>query len=176
MNIKGFFKDKRNVATFTSILILIVILTIYIATSHSKYVVEKGLKFDLEIIESEVWNQSILTTEEELNEVANTYEEVKISSESDVIDNEENGIDNIYQTKLINNSNETEVNEDINLNTEEDIENGDTNNNDLNNSTMDNIEEREENTELVEDTENVVDEKVEETTEENIETENTITE
>lgn len=69
MNIKGFFKDKRNVATITFILIITVILTLYIATSYSKYILEKELKFDLKITESTEWNKRTLITGEELNDI-----------------------------------------------------------------------------------------------------------
>ena len=66
MNIRKFFNNKRNIAT---LLILMVIFTIYVATSQSKYVLEKELNFNLEIIESEEWNKRTLITGEELNEV-----------------------------------------------------------------------------------------------------------
>lgn len=69
MNIRDYFKNKRNVATFTFILIITVILTLYIATSHSKYVLEKELKFDLQITESEEWNKRTVITGKDLNDI-----------------------------------------------------------------------------------------------------------
>lgn len=70
MNIKEYFKNKRNVATFTFVLIITVILTLFVATSHSKYVLEKELKkFDLNIIESEEWDKRTLITGKDLNDI-----------------------------------------------------------------------------------------------------------
>lgn len=69
MRIKEFFNKKINVAWFKAVLIMIAVLTICVATSHSKYVLEKELTFNLKIIESEEWNKRTLITGEELNKI-----------------------------------------------------------------------------------------------------------
>lgn len=69
MRIKEFFNKKINVAWVTAVLIMIAILTVCVATSHSKYVLEKELTFNLGIIESDEWNKRTLITGEELNKV-----------------------------------------------------------------------------------------------------------
>lgn len=74
--IEYFNNNKRNVAIF--ILIITVILTLFIATSRSKYVLEKELKFNLQIVESEEWNKRTLITGEELNDIFMSTEATQI--------------------------------------------------------------------------------------------------
>lgn len=70
MNIKESFKSKinNNITYLTFFLVIISVFTIYIATSQSKFVLEKELAFDLEIVENEEWNKRTLITGIEFNE------------------------------------------------------------------------------------------------------------
>lgn len=68
MNIKEVLKNKINVTYLAFIIIIAIILTGYIITSESKFVLEKELNFDLEIVESDEWNKRTLITGTEFNE------------------------------------------------------------------------------------------------------------
>ena len=54
---KSFLNKKINIATLTGALILIIILTICIASSQSKYILSKEVKVDLEVIENIKFSQ-----------------------------------------------------------------------------------------------------------------------
>lgn len=68
MNIKEFFKNKINITYLAFIIVIVIILSSYIITSQGKFVLEKELNFDLEIVESEEWNKRSLITGPEFNE------------------------------------------------------------------------------------------------------------
>lgn len=68
MNIKEFLKNKINVKYLVFSIAIAIILTSYINTTQSKFVLEKELNFDLEIVENEEWNKRTLITGTEFNE------------------------------------------------------------------------------------------------------------